>query len=480
MHGANSGPEQRLGQGLRWPAADTAGNPPPEDHHALRQVAWDGPACLADRRLGHPPIVDRQAIAGTQAQSPAGSASGPRRPCRFAAARARPPSRPPNGRSSEGRALAGAGRVSPQPPGRNSGLVRPAAQGLVDQPAAGLPRRLVDKAFFFAPAEGFVDEATWEACRRLIDATFGADGGDKPDGLVKRLGGRGRRPPPVAHVAVAADLGGADGSRGRPAPQPSPRGPLAEPAGLRPAARLRAGGRRLARGRDVARAARQAGPPDAGVPRRMVDPLAADRRRAGGRAAAGPGRSAPGPVRALHRQTTTGKGRGGDFSFAAARDGRDLAAAGLARTAAASRRGSSWATCSWTCCRKRKMEPVRPAIVWAMGRVGARVPLYGPLNTVVPAEIAAEWLAQLMDVVRRRADGAAGRDADGPADRRPLPRPCPNGCAATCLKWLARASSAAALPRPGRDRAAASTPRSKGLVFGESLPKGLRLEQAAG
>ena len=26
---------------------------------------------------------------------------------------------------------------------------------------------------------------------------------------------------------------------------------------------------------------------------------------------------------------------------------------------------------------KRKMEPVRPAMVWAIGRFGARAPLYG-------------------------------------------------------------------------------------------------------
>ena len=41
---------------------------------------------------------------------------------------------------------------------------------------------------------------------------------------------------------------------------------------------------------------------------------------------------------------------------------------------------------------KRKMEPVRPAMVWALGPARRRVPLYGPLNAVVPAEAAAEWL----------------------------------------------------------------------------------------
>ena len=36
------------------------------------------------------------------------------------------------------------------------------------------------------------------------------------------------------------------------------------------------------------------------------------------------------------------------------------------------------------------------AIAWAIGRIGARVPLYGPLNTVVPADEAADWLARAL------------------------------------------------------------------------------------
>jgi hypothetical protein len=38
------------------------------------------------------------------------------------------------------------------------------------------------------------------------------------------------------------------------------------------------------------------------------------------------------------------------------------------------------------------------AAVWALGRIGARVPSYGPLNTVVPAEIAARWTERLMQL----------------------------------------------------------------------------------
>ena len=43
--------------------------------------------------------------------------------------------------------------------------------------------------------------------------------------------------------------------------------------------------------------------------------------------------------------------------------------------------------------RKGREEAVH---LWALGRVGARVPLYGPLNAVVPASKAGAWLEQLL------------------------------------------------------------------------------------
>ena len=47
---------------------------------------------------------------------------------------------------------------------------------------------------------------------------------------------------------------------------------------------------------------------------------------------------------------------------------------------------------------KRRLADVRPAVVWALGRIGSREPSYGPLNRVVPPEEAEGWLRQLMSV----------------------------------------------------------------------------------
>ena len=122
----------------------------------------------------------------------------------------------------------------------------------------------------------------------------------------------------------------------------------------------------------------------------------------GGGSAAGwrPGSSRPWPtrllgsIRSLHRQLTTGKGRS-DFGFAThetAEMWRLLGSLELLPAATKVELGGMLLDLL----PKRKMEPVRPAMVWAIGRLGARVPMYGPLNTVVPAETAADWLSKLM------------------------------------------------------------------------------------
>ncbi len=129
-----------------------------------------------------------------------------------------------------------------------------------------------------------------------------------------------------------------------------------------------------------------------------------------------------GLVRGLHRQLTTGKGRG-EFSFAmheTAEMWRLLGSLELLSAAAKTELGGMLLDVL----PKRKMEPVRPAMIWAIGRLGARSPMYGPLNTVVPA-CHGRRLAHKTDWRQRKPVGrvSIGGDAARPADRRPLPRP---------------------------------------------------------
>ncbi|WP_435017352.1 Hsp70 family protein [Tundrisphaera sp. TA3] len=56
---------------------------------------------------------------------------------------------------------------------------------------------------------------------------------------------------------------------------------------------------------------------------------------------------------------------------------------------------------------KEMAKPNPPAYAaWCLGRIGARVPLYGPANTVVPPEKASRWARVLLD-----RPAAAGREA---------------------------------------------------------------------
>ena len=47
---------------------------------------------------------------------------------------------------------------------------------------------------------------------------------------------------------------------------------------------------------------------------------------------------------------------------------------------------------------KIRKEPENAIWLWSLGRLGARIPLYGPLHSVVVPEIASEWLKALLDL----------------------------------------------------------------------------------
>lgn len=57
--------------------------------------------------------------------------------------------------------------------------------------------------------------------------------------------------------------------------------------------------------------------------------------------------------------------------------------------------------------RKLKKEPSDSAWLWCLSRLGARIPLYGPLHCVVSAETAAEWIGALLDTSTVTHEAAA-------------------------------------------------------------------------
>jgi hypothetical protein len=120
-----------------------------------------------------------------------------------------------------------------------------------------------------------------------------------------------------------------------------------------------------------------------------------------------------------------------------------------------------------------RRQPDNPAFLWSLGRFGARIPSYGPLNTCVPAASVARWLETLLARGRLSADAQAAivslaartgdphRDIDEPLRERVLGRLTVAGAPAEDLERL----------RLYVPRAATDAIR----MFGETLPAGLRL-----
>jgi len=324
-----------------------------------------------------------------------------------------------------------------------------------------------------AEAEGFVDEATWQECAALIRGTFAPEGKDNPAGLVKRLAeaigaGRERWPASLLRRIWEALMETEPGRR---------RSELHEARwlnllgfALRPGYGLAVDDWRVAQTWSTLQG-------------RLVHPGPMCRvegwilwRRIGGGLAAGQQQAVAepllGPVRGLHRQATAAKRRSGDFAFSVpetAEVWRLLGSLELLGVAAKIELGQILLELL----PKRKLEPVRPAIAWAVGRIGARVPVYGPLNTVVPVEVVCDWLARLMQL---GADEPMTRLAAMQMARRTHDRyrELPEKLRGKVLDWLRLHEAPAHFIELVRDGGQLDS-EEQGLVFGEALPKGLRM-----
>jgi hypothetical protein len=122
---------------------------------------------------------------------------------------------------------------------------------------------------------------------------------------------------------------------------------------------------------------------------------------------------------------------------------------------------------------RKKLGSLRPTIAWSIGRLAAREPAYGPLNTVLPPTIASDWLEQLLGLESADAmlQFALVNLARRTGDRY---RDLPDATRGAVVSWLTdrRAGEhAIKLVREGGELESAEQDR----VFGEGLPKGLKL-----
>jgi molecular chaperone DnaK (HSP70) len=122
---------------------------------------------------------------------------------------------------------------------------------------------------------------------------------------------------------------------------------------------------------------------------------------------------------------------------------------------------------------KIRREPGDAIWLWSLGRLGARIPLYGPLHSVVPAEIAGKWLRVLLDVTTStmatasaivaiaRRTGDSSRDIDDAIREQAISRLNALDIAEETIQFLSKY-----IPPEPADAVCS---------FGESLPPGLRV-----
>ena len=122
---------------------------------------------------------------------------------------------------------------------------------------------------------------------------------------------------------------------------------------------------------------------------------------------------------------------------------------------------------------KRKLAKAHDAMVWALGRVGQRVPIYGPLNTVVPQSRAAEWVEALLARTEVNATDllAAMQLSRLSGDRnRDLPEDLRN----EVCDWLEHHDGPQHLVQLVREGGSLDR-QEQNQVIGEALPRGLRI-----
>lgn len=328
-------------------------------------------------------------------------------------------------------------------------------------------------------AEGTLDEASWADCQRLIESVFTVDGGAKPNQLMKQLAqalGTNRSQWPMSLLRrIWESLMEFSDGRGLSAAHEARWLNLLGYA-LRPGYGLAVDDWRVTetwrtiRGRLVH-----------GTPATRAESLILWRRLAGGLSAGQQMALAEpllAPIRSLHRRSTTGRASTAAIALKPDESHEVWRLLGALELLPVHLKGEL-GDILLELLPRRQFDGPREAMIWTLGRLGQRVPVYGPLNTVVPSSGAGKWLRGLLDQGRLRAVSQQGaidqfavvqlarrtddRYRDLPSDQRQL-----------AVDWLTdndASEHAIQLVRDGGELDSEEQDR----IFGEALPSGLRI-----
>lgn len=178
-------------------------------------------------------------------------------------------------------------------------------------------------------------------------------------------------------------------------------------------------------------------------------------------------------IRQKHRQQKAGKGKSADYastSHEAAEIWRLLGSLELLDNSVRTELGSM----ILDFLNRSSSEPIRPALLWAIGRMGARVPAYAPLNCVLPVSTAENWARGILNL----------RSSIEPAVQLCLMQLCrktddryrdiSNSLRDQVLSELENHSAKPQWIELIRERGRLQSEEA-GLIMGESLPVGLRI-----
>ena len=122
----------------------------------------------------------------------------------------------------------------------------------------------------------------------------------------------------------------------------------------------------------------------------------------------------------------------------------------------------------------QKPGSVNGTTLWAVGRIGARQPFYGSIHGVVPADTVAGWLATLQTLDWKRVDAAAFAAAQLARLTGDRTRDLPLELREQIIRRLAAIRAAPVWIDMVREVVQLDEANER-LVFGESLPPGLKL-----
>ncbi len=325
-----------------------------------------------------------------------------------------------------------------------------------------------------AEQAGFVEQTTWDKCQELINETFGARGKLPPERLAKQLSqaiGQSRKdwPPSLLRglwEMLMEQINGRRKSANHEARWLNLVGFALRPGfGLavddwRVSETWKALPGKLQFATPTCRSEwwilwrRIAGGLQGGWQRQLAQPLLTS-------------------LRGLHKQMNTGKGRGGQLGSSSHETSEMLRFLGSLELLDLTTK-VELGEILVDLLPRRKMEPVRSALVWAIGRIGSRVPFYGPINGIVSQSRAEQWLSAVMDLdfeepvshlaVMQLSRNTGDRYAN-----------VSEACRQSAADWLESHRASGHLGelvlRGGR-----LASEEAGQIFGESLPKGLRLQ----